>query len=110
MLKPISLLIDGHHVVVAEGASVAAAIAIAGGMVTRVSVSGMPRAPLCGMGVCQECRVTVDGRGHQLACQTLCASGMAVSTAPAQPPVYPAVSLARKAVPAGLAATVKDAA
>ncbi|HCI6741169.1 TPA: (2Fe-2S)-binding protein, partial [Klebsiella variicola subsp. variicola] len=35
------------------------------------------RAPFCGMGVCQECRVTVDGL-RVLACQTLCRAGMQI--------------------------------
>jgi hydrogen cyanide synthase HcnA len=33
----------------------------------------------CGMGVCQECRVQIDGR-RRLACQTVCAEGMRVET------------------------------
>jgi succinate dehydrogenase/fumarate reductase-like Fe-S protein len=45
----------------------------------RTSVTGEARAPLCGMGVCQECRVFVNGR-RSLACQTLCQDGMAVDT------------------------------
>ena len=84
MNKAITLSIDARTVSVEEGITVAAAIARAAGgkaAVTRSSVSGMPRAPLCGMGVCQECRVTINGRQHQLACQTLCAQGMEVSTA-----------------------------
>jgi D-hydroxyproline dehydrogenase subunit gamma len=40
----------------------------------------MARAPFCGMGVCQECRVTVDGRAYVLACQTVCRDGMRVET------------------------------
>ncbi len=43
------------------------------------SATGKPRAPFCGMGVCQECRVLVDGR-RRLACQTVCAEGMRVET------------------------------
>ncbi len=35
----------------------------------RTSVTGEPRAPLCGMGVCMECRATVDGVPHQRTCQ-----------------------------------------
>ncbi|WP_377705849.1 2Fe-2S iron-sulfur cluster-binding protein [Pseudoduganella sp. UC29_71] len=58
-----------------------AAAHAAGAAVTRRSVSGMLRGPLCGMGVCHECRVTIDGRAHQLACQTLCAPNMQVRTA-----------------------------
>ena len=74
------LTVNRQHVHVVAGTSVAAAIAMTGNGVTRLSVSGQPRAPLCGMGVCQECRVTIDGRPHQLACQTPCADGMSVIT------------------------------
>ena len=61
-------------------ASPATAGATAGAAVTRRSVGGMPRGPLCGIGVCQECRVEIDGRAHQLACQTPCAPDMRVRT------------------------------
>lgn len=83
MPECIALDIDGHPVSVPEGCTVAAAIARAAGragLVTRRSVNGHPRGPLCGMGVCQECRVTIDGQAHRLACQTLCAAGMRVTT------------------------------
>ncbi|WP_422084358.1 (2Fe-2S)-binding protein [Variovorax sp.] len=76
------LHIDGHLVRVKAGSSVAAALRVAdgGGMgAARTSVTGQPRAPFCGMGVCQECRVLVDGR-RRLACQTVCAEGMRVET------------------------------
>ena len=82
-MKQITLTIDARSVSVADGCSVAAAIAMSGDAVTRHSVGGQPRAPLCGMGVCQECRVVIDGRPHQLSCQTLCADGMRVQTAQA---------------------------
>lgn len=85
MADSITLTIDGRCVTVAAGTTLAAAIAIAAdahhaSSVTRRSVGGQLRAPLCGMGVCQECRVTVDGRAHVLSCQTLAASGMDVQT------------------------------
>ncbi|WGG51276.1 (2Fe-2S)-binding protein [Rugamonas sp. DEMB1] len=80
----VSLRIDGREVSVAAGTSVAAAIAMSGSPVTRRSVGGMPRAPLCGMGVCHECRVCIDDLPHQLACQTPCAAGMRVLTAQSQ--------------------------
>ncbi|MYM68913.1 (2Fe-2S)-binding protein [Pseudoduganella sp. FT55W] len=76
----ITLSINAQSISVAPGVTVAAAIAMSGSGVTRHSVSGAARAPLCGMGVCQECRVTIDGRPHQLSCQTLCAEGMHVIT------------------------------
>jgi len=85
MKQAITLSIDTHSISVEEGTTVAAAIARAADQhgqrgVTRHSVSGMARTPLCGMGVCQECRVTINGRRHQLSCQTLCAPGMDVRT------------------------------
>ncbi|MNJ00568.1 hypothetical protein D3C73_1599310 [compost metagenome] len=48
-----------------------------GNGVTRRSVSGKLRAPFCGMGVCQECRITVNGR-RVLACQTECQPEMVI--------------------------------
>ena len=75
------LILDGRVLRVDVGTSVAAALAIGGDGCSRTSVSGQRRAPLCGMGICQECRVTIDGR-RRLACQTLCQDGMHVETRP----------------------------
>lgn len=75
----VTLTIDGQPVTVPAGTSVAAAVGISGRSCRR-SVSGEPRAALCGMGVCFECRVTVDGRRHVLGCQRLCTSGLEVRT------------------------------
>ncbi|MTW04576.1 2Fe-2S iron-sulfur cluster-binding protein [Pseudoduganella ginsengisoli] len=78
------VFIDGRAVTVPVGYTVIAAIAHAhthAAVTTRTSVSGMPRGPVCGMGICQECRVTIDGRAHQLSCQTVCEPGMDVRTA-----------------------------
>ncbi len=76
MHDAISITVNGQAYAVDTGTSVAAAIAMTSSPVTRISVGSQPRAPLCGMGVCQECRVTINGRPHQLACQTLCEAGM----------------------------------
>ncbi|MGN8277642.1 (2Fe-2S)-binding protein [Pseudomonas sp. SMV71] len=75
------LFLDGRPLQVADGTSVAAALALGSDGSSRTSVSGQRRAPLCGMGICQECRVTIDGR-RRLACQTLCRDGMHVQTRP----------------------------
>ena len=75
------LILDGRSLRVAAGTTVAAALALGGDSTTRTSVSGQRRAPLCGMGVCQECRVSIDGQ-RRLACQTLCRDGMQVETRP----------------------------
>lgn len=76
----ISVAINDQKVVVKPGISVAAAIALSGSPVTRTSVIGQARAPVCGMGICMECRVTIDGQAHQLACQTFCRNGMQIKT------------------------------
>lgn len=78
--EQIQVLVDGRPVQVDAGASVVAALAIAGRMYTRRSVSGEPRFALCGMGQCQECRVTIDGTPHRLACQARCRDGMHIET------------------------------
>lgn len=77
--------VDGSPVHLPAGSSVAAALAQQRPGRTRLSVGGQWRAPLCGMGVCHECRVLVDGR-EALACQTACEAGMCIATgaAPAE--------------------------
>ena len=75
----ISLTVNGARVSVAPGTTVAAAVALAAAE-TRTSVTGEPRGPLCGMGICFECRVTIDGIPHQRSCQILCAPGLRVTT------------------------------
>ncbi len=76
----IQVVVDGLAVNVTEGATVVAALVIADKLCTRRSVSGEARFALCGMGQCQECRVTIDGRPHRLACQVRCVSGMRIAT------------------------------
>ncbi len=58
--------------------TLAAALLGAGVLRFRSSVDGAPRAPLCGMGTCFECRVTVDGEPHRRACLVEVAAGMRV--------------------------------
>lgn len=77
--RTVYVKIDGVPVPVAAGASIAAALALCPPGTSRTSVNGERRAPFCGMGICQECRVSVDGR-RRLACQTACAEGMEIHT------------------------------
>jgi predicted molibdopterin-dependent oxidoreductase YjgC len=80
MAESLQLNINGKRVMVSEGTTVAAAILIAGFPATRRSVTGELRGPLCGMGVCFECRATVDGLAQRRTCQTPCRDGMEVVT------------------------------
>ena len=81
MTRTVDLLVDGRHVCAAAGTTVAAALVDAGVHAFRTSVRGEPRAPLCGMGICFECRVTIDGVPHRRACLVSVAEGMQVATA-----------------------------
>ncbi len=80
MPETIVLTVNGKGVSVQAGATVAAAVAIAGVTGFRRSVTGEPRAPLCGMGICFECRVTINGQEHCRSCQIACEAGMEVRT------------------------------
>ncbi|HEX4309972.1 MAG TPA: (2Fe-2S)-binding protein [Acidobacteriaceae bacterium] len=79
LVQSVSLIVNGALLSVASGTTVAAAVLMAGTM-TRASVAGEPRGPLCGMGICFECRVTIDGVAHQRSCQILCTEGLRVTT------------------------------
>jgi D-hydroxyproline dehydrogenase subunit gamma len=80
MSGTVRITIDGRQHDASSGATVAAALVDAGTPVFRTSVTGAPRGPVCGMGVCFECRVTIDGRPHQRACLVLCEPGMSIRT------------------------------
>ena len=76
----VELTADGGSIRVPAGTTVASALLTAGITSFRHSVSGESRAPLCGMGVCLECRVTIDGIAHRRSCLVEVRSGMVVST------------------------------
>jgi succinate dehydrogenase/fumarate reductase-like Fe-S protein len=78
MPPEVMLRIDGVSLATESGISVAAALARAGLVASRQSVSGMARAAFCGMGVCFECRVRVNGV-ERLACLTMVAADMEIS-------------------------------
>lgn len=76
----IELVINNKTISVAEGSTVATAIFSSDTQNFRRSVSGEPRFPLCGMGICFECRVTINGVKHQRSCQILAEEGMTIET------------------------------
>jgi sarcosine oxidase subunit alpha len=80
MSEGVTLLVNGKPVTVPAGTVVAAAMARAGVTGFRRSIREEPRGPLCGMGVCFECRVTINGRPHCRSCLALCEEGMEVRT------------------------------
>ena len=80
MPDTVTVVVNGNSVTMPAGTMVSAAILKAGVYSFRRSVSGEPRGPLCGMGICFECRVTIDGERHCRSCQTVCQNGMDVRT------------------------------
>ena len=80
MNEEIQIKVNGTGIRVKTGTVVAAAIAQAGLARFRSSVLGAARGPLCGMGICMECRVTINGQQNCRSCLTLCADRMEVQT------------------------------
>lgn len=77
---PVTVTVDGREVSVEPGTSVAVAVLAAGSGAFRQSVTGEARGVLCGMGICFECRVTVNGVSHRRSCILPCEPGMVVET------------------------------
>src|SRR5882672_6189859 len=79
---PVRIRFDGTEIEALPGETIAAALAAADIVAVRRARSDAPRGPYCGMGVCFDCLVTVDGRPNQRACLTKVASDMDVRSTP----------------------------
>jgi sarcosine oxidase subunit alpha len=79
----VAIVADGRTVRVPAGITVATALLDLGITAFRRSVRGEPRGPVCGMGTCYECRVSIDGVAHRRACLVVVTEGMHVTTAAA---------------------------
>ncbi len=75
----VSLTVDGRTVIAYEGETVAAVLLAEGHIATRNTRSGSPRGVYCGMGVCFDCLVVVDGAPNTRACVTWVREGMDVA-------------------------------
>ncbi|HKP83315.1 MAG TPA: (2Fe-2S)-binding protein [Pyrinomonadaceae bacterium] len=80
MPDTVMVVVNGVSVTIPAGSMVSSAILKTGVYAFRRSASGELRGPLCGMGICFECRVTIDGEQHCRSCQTVCREGMDVRT------------------------------
>lgn len=78
---------DGQEITCPENTSIAAALTQAGHRAFRLTDHDAKRGIFCGMGVCQDCLVTVDGRPNQRACMTQARDGAFVETQLARPPL-----------------------
>lgn len=72
------LLVDGVAVPAYAGETVAAAMIAAGIRSFRRSTRGSPRGVYCGIGVCFECLVRVNGQPNLRACITYAEDGMTI--------------------------------
>jgi predicted molibdopterin-dependent oxidoreductase YjgC len=76
---PFEFFFEGEPVKAYAGESVGAALVAAGIMTFRSTrQSARPRGIFCGIGICFDCLVVVDGRSNARACVTLAAPGMRV--------------------------------
>jgi predicted molibdopterin-dependent oxidoreductase YjgC len=74
------ILLDGQELTVHEGQTVAAVLLAAGRRAFRRTARGnQPRGFFCGMGICFDCLMQIDGRPNVRACQTLVHDGMCVT-------------------------------
>ncbi len=69
---------EGRAYQAEEGDSVASALATVGEETLGTRRSTRPRGTFCGMGVCHDCLVTIDGHRGQRACMTTLQDGMSV--------------------------------
>lgn len=66
---PFTVTFDGREIEALPGQTVAAALWSAGVTAWRTTRgAGRPRGVFCGIGVCFDCLVTVNGRANQRAC------------------------------------------
>jgi predicted molibdopterin-dependent oxidoreductase YjgC len=75
----VEIVLDGRPVEAYEGETVATVLLAQGEIATRTTVSGEPRGIFCGMGVCFDCLVVVDGVPNTRACMTWVRDGMQVA-------------------------------
>jgi len=79
--QPVRLTFDGTPITAVAGQSVGAALTDAGIRSWRTTRGGgRPRGLFCGIGVCFDCLVTVDGRPNQRACLVPVRDGMVLAS------------------------------
>jgi thioredoxin reductase len=94
-MSNVTINLDGKPIAARAGESLAAALVGAGVRTFRQTHNGARRGIFCGMGVCQDCLVEIDGETNQRACMAKVVDGMRVSltctsrrkTEPAGPPI-----------------------
>jgi predicted molibdopterin-dependent oxidoreductase YjgC len=78
--RPFHIFFNGRAVAAHEGETIAGALFAAGERVLRRSPHSAPRGVYCGIGICYECVVQIEGRGRERACTTLVRPEMQVAS------------------------------
>ena len=82
--EQVTIVVDDEERRVPANTPVAVALLGLGVRAFRRSVNGEPRAPLCAMGICFECRMNIDGVADRRACLVPVVEGLLVRTAAGQ--------------------------
>jgi predicted molibdopterin-dependent oxidoreductase YjgC len=78
--QAITITVDGHPVPAYAGETIAGALLASGRRAWRHTRHGQPRGLYCGIGLCFDCLVTVNGTPNVRACLTPVTPGMIVET------------------------------
>ncbi len=79
----VAVAVEGHTVLVPEGASAAAAFLVAGPSagsrgIRSTPVGGVERMPYCMMGICFDCLAEIDGVPNRQSCMITVRPGMRI--------------------------------
>jgi len=77
---PVTIIVDGARVSAYAGETIGGVLLAAGRRAWRHTRRGQPRGLFCGIGVCFDCLVTVNGTPNVRACLTPVVEGMVVQT------------------------------
>ncbi len=72
----VTILLDGEPIEAYEGDTVAAVLLARGEIATRTTPGGEPRGIFCGMGVCFDCLMVIDGVPNTRACMKWVREGL----------------------------------
>lgn len=86
----VTIFLDGVAFHAQEGDSLLCAIATASEKLRVHEFDGKPRAGFCGMGVCQDCWIWVEGQQRVRACSTQVSDGLRLTTSQ---PAFPGMHL-----------------
>jgi hypothetical protein len=80
-IRAVNFLVDGESLAAVEGQTIAGALLATGRLAWRTtSAEGRPRGVFCGIGVCFDCLVVVNGLRDVRACQRRVIDGDVVTT------------------------------